>query len=115
VRLLILVDLSEAVAVCAVTALNLKSILGVGPMVKDSIEDPSDRRPGWEVFMLGYTLESKVRPLHQGYVSVTTLYLVLYSEQWIFWVWLPQNGFSHIEFSTSLTKILCHLICTLFC
>jgi hypothetical protein len=40
VRLLILVDLSEAVAVCAVTALNLKSILGVGPKVKDSIEDP---------------------------------------------------------------------------
>jgi hypothetical protein len=38
-------------------------------------------RPGWEVFVLGYTLEScKVRPLHQGYVSVTTLYLVLSSE-----------------------------------
>jgi hypothetical protein len=26
--------------VCAVAALNLKSILGVGPKVKDSIEDP---------------------------------------------------------------------------
>jgi hypothetical protein len=25
--------------------------------------------------MLGYTLESKVRPLYQGYVSDTTLYL----------------------------------------
>jgi hypothetical protein len=26
--------------VCAVVALKLKSILGVGPRVKDSIEDP---------------------------------------------------------------------------
>jgi hypothetical protein len=26
--------------VCVVVALNLKSILGVGPKVKDSIEDP---------------------------------------------------------------------------
>jgi hypothetical protein len=26
--------------VCAVAVLNLKSILGVGPKVKDSIEDP---------------------------------------------------------------------------
>jgi hypothetical protein len=26
--------------VCVVAALNLKSILGVGPKVKDSIEDP---------------------------------------------------------------------------
>jgi hypothetical protein len=26
--------------VCAVATLNLKSILGVGPKVKDSIEDP---------------------------------------------------------------------------
>jgi hypothetical protein len=26
--------------VCAVAALNLKSILGVGPKVNDSIEDP---------------------------------------------------------------------------
>jgi hypothetical protein len=40
VRLLSYVDLSEAVAVCAVAALKLKSILGVGPKVKDSIEDP---------------------------------------------------------------------------
>jgi hypothetical protein len=52
---------------------DLKSILGVGPKVKDSIEDPSGRRPGWEAFVLGYTLEFKVRPLYQGYVSATTL------------------------------------------
>jgi hypothetical protein len=44
------------------------------------LKTPSGRRPGWEAFMLGYTLESKVRPLHQGYVSVTTLYQVLSSE-----------------------------------
>jgi hypothetical protein len=30
--------------------------------------------------VLGYTLESKVQPLHQGYVSVTALYLALSSE-----------------------------------
>jgi len=30
--------------------------------------------------VLDYTLESKVRPLHQGYVSATILYLVLSSE-----------------------------------
>jgi hypothetical protein len=46
--------------VCAVAALNLKSILGIGPKVKDSIEDRSGRRPGWEAFVLGYMLESKV-------------------------------------------------------
>jgi hypothetical protein len=51
----------------------VKSILGVGPNVKDSIETHSGRRSGWEAFVLGYTLESKVRPLHQGYVSVTAL------------------------------------------
>jgi hypothetical protein len=66
--------------VCAVAALKLKSILGVGPKVKDSIEDPSGRRPGWGALVFGYMLESKVRPLHQGYVSVTILYLVLSSE-----------------------------------
>jgi hypothetical protein len=67
--------------VCDVAALKLKSTLGVNLKVKDSIEDPpSVRRPGWEAFVLGYTLESKVRPLHQGYVSVTILYLVLSSE-----------------------------------
>jgi hypothetical protein len=48
---------------------------------------PSGRRLGWEVFVLGYTLESKVRPLHRGYMSVTALYLV-------FWVWLAQSSFS---------------------
>jgi hypothetical protein len=41
------------------------------------LKTPSGRRPGWEAFVLGYTLESEVRPLHQGTVSVTTLYLVL--------------------------------------
>jgi hypothetical protein len=40
VRLLSLVDLSEAIVVCDVATLNLKSILGVGPKVKYSIEDP---------------------------------------------------------------------------
>jgi hypothetical protein len=40
VRLLSCVDLSKAVVVCTIAALNLKSILGVGPKVKDSIEDP---------------------------------------------------------------------------
>jgi hypothetical protein len=58
----------------------MKSILGVGPKVKDSLKPPLGRRPGWEAFVLGYTLESKVRPLHQGYVSVTALYLDLSSE-----------------------------------
>jgi hypothetical protein len=48
--------------------------------------------------MLGYTLDSNVQPLHQGYVSVTILYLVLSSELWISWVWLPRSGFSHLEF-----------------
>jgi len=39
-RLLSGVDLSKAIVVCAVAVLNLKSILGVGPKVKNSIEDP---------------------------------------------------------------------------
>jgi hypothetical protein len=34
------IDLSEAVAMCDVAALNLKSILRVDPKVKNSIEDP---------------------------------------------------------------------------
>jgi hypothetical protein len=38
---------------------------------------PSGRRSGWEEFVLGYTLEIKVRPLHWVYVSVTILYLAL--------------------------------------
>jgi hypothetical protein len=40
VRLLSWFVISEAVVVCAVAALKLKSILGVGPKVKDSIENP---------------------------------------------------------------------------
>jgi hypothetical protein len=40
VRLLSWFVLSKAIAVCDVAALKLKSILGVGPKVKDSIEDP---------------------------------------------------------------------------
>jgi hypothetical protein len=40
VRLLSLFFLSEAIAVCAVVALKLKSILGVSPKIKDSIENP---------------------------------------------------------------------------
>jgi hypothetical protein len=39
-RLLSCVYLYEAIVVCAVAALKLKSILGVDPKVKDSIEDP---------------------------------------------------------------------------
>jgi hypothetical protein len=65
---------------CAVAALQLKSILGDGPKIKDSIEDPFRKETWLGNFVLGYTLESKVRPLHQGYVSVTTLYLALSSE-----------------------------------
>jgi hypothetical protein len=33
----------------------------------------SVRRPGWEAFVLGYTLECKVQPLLLVYVSATTL------------------------------------------
>jgi hypothetical protein len=44
------------------------------------LKTPSGRRPGWEAFVLGYTLESKVQLLHQGYVSVTALYLALSSK-----------------------------------
>jgi len=40
VRLLSWIVLSKVVVVCAVVVLKLKSILGVGPKVKDSIEDP---------------------------------------------------------------------------
>jgi hypothetical protein len=52
---------------------ELKSILGVGPKVRILLKAPLCRRPGWEAFVLGYTLEFKVRPLHQGYVSATAL------------------------------------------
>jgi hypothetical protein len=44
------------------------------------MKTPSGRRHGWEAFVLGYTLESKVRPLHRVYVSATILYLALSSE-----------------------------------
>jgi hypothetical protein len=40
VRLLSGFVLSEVIDVCAVAALKLKCILGVGPKVNDSIEDP---------------------------------------------------------------------------
>jgi hypothetical protein len=40
VRLLSCVDISEAIVVCVIATLKLKSILGVGHKVKDSIEDP---------------------------------------------------------------------------
>jgi hypothetical protein len=36
--------------------------------------------PGWEAFVLGYTSEIKIRPLHRVYVSVTVLYLALSSK-----------------------------------
>jgi hypothetical protein len=29
------------------------------------LKTPSSRRLGWEVFVLGYTLEFKVQPLHK--------------------------------------------------
>jgi hypothetical protein len=44
------------------------------------LKTPSGRRPGWEAFVLGYTSESKVRPLHRVNVSVTILYLALSPE-----------------------------------
>jgi hypothetical protein len=37
------------------------------------MKTPSGRRLGWEAFVLDYTLECKVQPLHQGYVSASTL------------------------------------------
>jgi hypothetical protein len=59
---------------------------------------------------VGLHVESKVRPLHRVYVSVTILYLALSSEYWISWVWLPRSGFSLNRVSTSLTKILVSFI-----
>jgi hypothetical protein len=59
----------------------MKSILGFGPKVKRiPLKTPSGRRPGWEAFVLGFTLASKVRPLHWVYMSVTILYLALSSK-----------------------------------
>jgi hypothetical protein len=46
----------------------VKSILGVGPKVNDSIEDPFRM-----AFVLGYKSEFKVRPLYEVYVSATAL------------------------------------------
>jgi len=43
-----------------------------------TLKTPSSRRPGWEAFVLGYTSEFKVRPLHQGYVSATSLCIYIY-------------------------------------
>jgi len=37
------------------------------------LKTPLGKRHGWEAFVLGYTSEFKVRPLHQGYVSATAL------------------------------------------
>jgi hypothetical protein len=79
VRLLELICLSSHCK-CVVAALQLKSILGDSPKIRIPLKTHSGRRPSWEAFVLGYTLESKVRTLHQGYVSVTALYLALSSE-----------------------------------
>jgi hypothetical protein len=46
-------------------ALQLKSILEVSSKVRIPLKTRSGRRPGWEAFVLGYTSESKVRPLHR--------------------------------------------------
>jgi hypothetical protein len=55
---------SSCCCVCCCCA-NLKSILGVGPRVKDSIEDPFKLETWLGAFVLGYTSEFKVRPLHK--------------------------------------------------
>jgi hypothetical protein len=44
------------------------------------LKTPSGRRPGWEAFVLGYTSEIKIRPLHRVNVSVIVLYLAMSSE-----------------------------------
>jgi hypothetical protein len=50
---------SQAVAgVCSIV--HVKSILGVGPKVKESIKNPSGRRSGWEAFTIGFVPELKV-------------------------------------------------------
>jgi hypothetical protein len=44
---------SQAVAgVCS--TVRMKSILGVGPKVKESIKNPSGERSGWEAFTMGF-------------------------------------------------------------
>jgi hypothetical protein len=46
------------VSVCS--SVHVKSILGVGPKVKESIKNPFSGRSGCEAFMLGYMSELKV-------------------------------------------------------
>jgi len=50
---------SQAVADVCLTV-HVKSILGVGPKVKESIKNPSGRRSGWEAFTIGFVSELKV-------------------------------------------------------
>jgi len=37
-----------------VLVVRVKSILGVGPKVKESIKNPSGGRSGWEAFTMGF-------------------------------------------------------------
>jgi hypothetical protein len=50
---------SQAVTGVCLTV-RVKSILGVGPKIKESIKNPSDGRSGWEVFTIGFVSELKV-------------------------------------------------------
>jgi hypothetical protein len=50
---------SQAItSVCSTVC--VKSILGVGPKVKESIKNPSGGRSGWEAFTIGFMSELKV-------------------------------------------------------
>jgi len=72
---------SKALFKCVVVVLQPKSILEVGSKIKGFHWRPLQvGEPGWEAFVLGYTSEIKIRPLHRVYVSVTVLYLALSSE-----------------------------------
>jgi hypothetical protein len=42
------------------SVVRVKSILGVGPKVNESIKTPSGGRSDWEAFVLGYTSELEV-------------------------------------------------------
>jgi hypothetical protein len=42
------------------SSVHVKSILGVGPKVRNPSKTPSSGRSGWEAFVLGYTSELKV-------------------------------------------------------
>jgi hypothetical protein len=44
---------------CVVAVLVLKSILGRGPKVKESLKTPSSRSLGWEAFILGYVVRGQ--------------------------------------------------------